>query len=121
MSYLRLGALAVLALVITSLVAAMFYYKASAAQSAAEAAQARANLAVAESANKEAVRTIDALQEQARQDSRLTASLIEEMRKINDGIAAQNAALGDLEKANVDVRAFLDAAVPAELRKLYQH
>lgn len=115
--YLMLG----VALVMACLGGAVLYYRGNAISAAAEAAQARANLAVAEDANKEAVRTIDALQEQARQDSRLTASLIEEMRKINDGIAAQNAALGDLEKANVDVRTFLDAAVPADLRKLYHH
>lgn len=117
----RLIIFGLIALAFASLTAAMFYYKANAASAQAEAQQARANLAVAEDANKEAVRTIDALQEQARQDSRLTASLIEEMRKVNDSFAAQAAAQTELENTNGDVRAFLDTAVPTDLRKLHHH
>ena len=112
--YLALGVLTVcLALGATAL-----WYRAQAISAQAQAAQARADLATARQANAEAVKTISALQEQSRIDSRLTASLVEEMRKINDGLAAQAAQLTELESQNADVRAYLDAAVPADLRKL---
>ncbi len=113
-AYLALGVLiACLALGATAL-----WYRAQAISAQAQAAQARADLATARQANAEAVKTISALQEQSRIDSRLTASLVEEMRKINDGLAAQAARLTELESQNADVRAYLDTAVPADLRKL---
>lgn len=113
---LYLAAAAITAFAAVVIVA--LWYRGQAISAQAQAAQARADLATARQANDEAVRTISALQEQSRIDSRLTASLVEEMRKIHDGLAEQAGKLDELEKSNADVRAYLDAAVPADLRKL---
>ena len=96
------------------------YYRAEAADAAKEAQQAIADKDKAVEANTAAQNTISALQEQSRLDSRLTASLVEEMRKISDGLAEQSQQIDELEKSNADVRAYLDGVVPAELRKLRQ-
>lgn len=116
-TYLALGVL----LVFLAVGGVALWYRSEAISAEASAAKARADRDIAVEANKQADATIDALQEQARIDSRLTASLVEEMRKINDGLAAQASQLTEMEKANADVRAYLDAAVPADLRKLYSH
>lgn len=113
---LYLAGLAVVAF--AAVVVAALWYRGQAISAQAQAAQARADLATARQANAEAVKTISALQEQSRIDSRLTASLVEEMRKITDGLAEQASKLDELEKSNADVRAYLDTAVPADLRKL---
>ncbi len=113
---LYLAGLAVVAF--AAVIVAALWYRGQAISAQAQAAQALADLATARQANAEAVKTISALQEQSRIDSRLTASLVEEMRKINDGLAAQAAQLTELESQNADVRAYLDTAVPADLRKL---
>lgn len=115
--YLSLGLLAAF----FALGGVALWYRGEAISAQAAAIKAKADLLSAVEANRQAAATIDALQEQARIDSRLTASLVDEMRKINDGLAAQASQLTELEKANADVRAYLDAAVPADLRKLYNH
>lgn len=99
---------------------AVAWYGWSAEQYKAEATIARAELTKAVDANKDAQNTISALQEQSRLDSRLTASFVEEMRKISDGLAEQSQQIDELEKSNADVRAYLDTVVPADLRKLRQ-
>jgi len=97
------------------------WYRGEAISADAAATKAKAERDTAVQANKEAVATIDALQEQSRLDSRLTASLVEQMRQINDGLPAQGQQLTDLETQNTDVRASLDTLVPADLRRLYNH
>jgi LysB family phage lysis regulatory protein len=97
------------------------WYRGEAISAEADALKAKADRAAAVEANKQAVATIDALNEQARIDSKLTASLVEQMRQINDSLTAQGQQLTELEKQNADVRAYLDTLVPADLRKLYHH
>ncbi len=118
LAQIKLYLAAAAALAFAAVVIVALWYRGQAISAQAQAAQARADLATARQVNDEAVRTISALQEQSRIDSRLTASLVEEMRKIHDGLAEQAGKLDDLEKQNADVRAYLDAAVPADLRKL---
>jgi LysB family phage lysis regulatory protein len=96
------------------------YYRAEAADAAKEAQQAISDRDKAVEANAASQNTISALQEQSRLDSRLTSSLVEEMRKISDGLAEQSQQIDELEKSNADVRAYLDTVVPADLRKLRQ-
>lgn len=120
MTQLRLIIAAVILLALASTAAVAMFYRGQAISAAADAAQARVDLAAAKDANDTAAKTIAALQEQSRLDSRLTASLVEEMRKISDGLAEQSGKLDELEKSNADVRAYLDTVVPADLRKLRQ-
>lgn len=116
---IRLAILGGVALAFVALAATAFYYRGNSIAAEAEAARARADLVVAASANAEAVKTIDALQEQARTDGRLIASWVDEMRKINEAVKAQDIALDELGKANAGVLRFLDDAVPADLCRLY--
>lgn len=121
MSQIRLAILAALAIAFLSLGGLALWYRGEAISATAEAASARRQLSEATEANRQANATIDALQEQARLDSRLTSSLVAEMRKINDGLAAQSAQLTDLEKANAAIADYLNVPVPADLRRLYHH
>lgn len=72
-------------------------------------------------ANKTANDTIAAMQEQERFNGQLTSSLIEQMRAVNQNVKAQNEALARLEQVNEAVHAYLNAVVPDDLRKLYEH
>lgn len=114
----RLILAGIVALVFMGVIGAMLWYRGQAISAAADAAQARADLVLAQAANKRALDTIASMQEQARLDSRLTADLVEEMRRINEGLAEQAGKLDELERSNEDVRAYLDTVVPADLRKL---
>ena len=120
MTQVKLAIMAIFAIAFLSLGGVALYYRAEAADAAKEAQQAIADKDKAVEANKDAQNTISALQEQSRLDSRLTASLVEEMRKISDGLAEQSQQIDELEKSNADVRAYLDTVVPADLRKLRQ-
>jgi hypothetical protein len=115
--YLLLGAV----FAFLALAGVALWYRGQAISAKAARDKAQAALATAVEANKQAAATIDALQEQARLDSRLTSSLVAEMRKINDGLAAQGAQLTDLEKANAAIADYLNVPVPADLRRLYDH
>lgn len=95
------------------------WYRGEAIDAAATAAQAKADLGSAVEANRQAIAAIDALAKQAEADNKLTASLVEQTRAISNGLAANNQKLVDLEKSNADVRAYLDAAVPADLDELF--
>lgn len=99
-------------------VGASLWYRAEAISAEADASRARADLVLAEAANRRALDVIASMEAQARIDSRLTADLVEEMRRINEGLAEQAGKLEELERSNEDVRAYLDSVVPADLRKL---
>ncbi len=120
MTQLKLAIMAILAVSFMALGLVAYHYKTSALEARAEAQQAISDKDKAVEANTAAQNTISALQEQSRLDSRLTASLVEEMRKISDGLAEQSQQIDELEKSNADVRAYLDTVVPADLRKLRQ-
>lgn len=114
----RIIAAATLAAIIGGLVAVMLFYRGQAISAEADAARARADLVLAETANRQALDVIASMEAQARIDSRLTADLVEEMRRITEGLAEQAGKLEELERSNEDVRAYLDGVVPADLRKL---
>lgn len=114
----RLVSLGVVALAFAAITIAMLWYRGQAISAEADAARARADLVLAHEANKHALAAIASMQEQARRDSRLTAELVEEMRRINEGLAEQADKLTELEKSNADVRAYLDTVVHPDLRKL---
>lgn len=114
----RLVGAAILAAIVAGLVAAMLFYRGQAISAEADAARARADLVLAETANRQALDVIASMEAQARIDSRLTADLVEEMRRITEGLAEQAGKLEELERSNEDVRAYLDSVVPADLRKL---
>lgn len=114
----RIVMAAILAAIIAGLVAVMLFYRSQAISAEADAARARADLVLAEAANRQALDVIASMEAQARIDSRLTADLVEEMRRINEGLAEQAGKLEELERSNEDVRAYLDSVVPADLRKL---
>lgn len=106
------------ALVIAAAVIAALWYRGQAISAEADAIRARASLALAQEANKQAIDTIAAMQAQAERDGRLTAELVDEMRRINEGLADQAEKLTELERSNADVRAYLDSLVPDDLRRL---
>lgn len=121
MTQIRLIIAGLVLLAFLSVGGVALWYRGEAISASAAAAKAKAERDTAVQANKEAAATIDALQAQSRLDSRLTASLVEQMRQINDGLAAQGQQLTELEKQNADVRAYLDSLVPPDLRRLYDH
>lgn len=108
-----------IALAFAGVVILALWYRGEAIDATADAAKARASLASAVEANKQATDTIAELQEQARFDNRLAASVLEQVQAINKTLADQSAQLTDLETTNADVRKYLDAAVPADLCRLY--
>lgn len=114
MMYLRLAAV----VAFLGLAALAMYYRGNAAHAQAEAAQARANLAVAEDANKAQQATIGRLRATEEANAKATAELLDELEAINAKMAKTTDAVQALEKQNADVAAYLGAAVPADLRKL---
>lgn len=113
--YLALGVV----IAFLGVVGVALWYRGEAISAAATAAQAKADLAATVEANKQAIAALDALQKQAEADSKLTASLVEQTRAINDNLTANNQKLVDLEKSNAAVRNFLDLSVPPDLDQLY--
>ncbi|MGO4560957.1 hypothetical protein [Rhizobiales bacterium 3FA27D7] len=117
----KLYAALVIAVLLAGLIATALWYRGQAISASAEARDAQKQLSVAVDANKAANSTIDALQEQARLDSRLVSSLVQEMRNIGASVEDQSQKLSELEKSNEVVRDFLNRPVPSDLGKLYQH
>ena len=116
MSYIRLGVAAVLALIIASLVAAMFYYKSNAISARAEATQARADLATAVAVNKQNEATMVRLKADKDASDKLAAELAEEIDTANETTLALTKRLADLRAKNVEVNDFLQLALPPALR-----
>lgn len=117
----RLIIFGIIALAFASLTAAMFYYKANAASAQAEAQQARANLAVAEDANKAQEATIGRLRASEAANAKNVAELLDEISEINAKVGEAKDAIQALEKQNADVAAYLGSAVPSDLLKLLNH
>lgn len=114
----RLIIFGLIALAFASLGAATFYYRGNAISAQAEAAQARANLAVAEDANKAQEETIGRLRASEAANAKNVADLIDELAAISAKMDEANDAIQALEKKNADVAAYLGAAVPDALRQL---
>lgn len=114
----RLIIFGLIALAFASLAATTFYYRGNAISAQAEAAQARANLAVAEDANKAQQETIGRLRASEAANAKNVADLIDELAAISAKMDEANDAIQALEKKNADVAAYLGAAVPDALRQL---
>lgn len=114
----RLIIYGLIALAFASLTATMFYYRGNAISAQADAAQARANLAVAEDANRAQQETIGRLRASEAANAKNVADLLDEIEAIHKATAEMSDAIGQLEKSNATVAAYLGAAVPDDLRKL---
>lgn len=106
------------AFVMACLVAGLLWYRGEAISAQADAQQARANLAVAEDANKAQEATIGRLRATEEANAKQVAELLDQLDQINKAMAETNDAIKALEKVNADVAAYLGAAVPDDLRKL---
>lgn len=119
MTQLKLAAAGIVLIAMLALATVALWYRSEAISAEATAAKAKADLATAVAANKQAAETIDALQEQARLDNRLAASVLEQMQAIRDGLADQNTKLDNLEQADAPSHDYLSTPVPAATCGLY--
>lgn len=94
------------------------WYRGQAISATAEAAQAKAGLSTAVAANKAQEETIGRLRADAAASDRILAKMADDIAGINSVTAETNQQIGELKDANEDVRAYLGAAVPADLRRL---
>ena len=113
-AYLALGVL--IAFLVLSAVA--LWYLSEAIGAAADAAQARADRDTAVAANKAQEETIGRLRADAAANDRILAKMADDIAGINSNTAETNQQIGELKDANEDVRAYLGAAVPADLKRL---
>jgi LysB family phage lysis regulatory protein len=95
-----------------------FWYRGQAISAAADAAQARADRDTAVAANKAQEETIGRLRADAAANDRILARMADDIAGINSNTAETNQQIGELKDANEDVRAYLGAAVPADLKRL---
>ena len=94
------------------------WYRSEAIGATADAAQARADLSTAVAANKAQEETIGRLHADAAANDRILAKMADDIAGINSATAETNQQIGELKDANEDVRAYLGAAVPADLKRL---
>jgi hypothetical protein len=111
--------LAVVAAALALAVGAALYYRGSAANAAAAAAQARSELAQAVDANRAQQEAIGRLRASEAAASKLTDDLLAKIDTINHNLAEANSALADLRVKDASVRDYLDTPVPDALRRLY--
>lgn len=97
------------------------WYRGQAISATAARDKAEKALSVAQEANRQAIATIDAMNEQSRLDGRLAADLAAKNRQLADDLSDKDAQLDELEKQNADLRSFLDQPVPDDLGRLYHH
>lgn len=114
-AYLALGVL----IAFLGLGGIALWYREQAISAAADAAKSRAELSDAKAANKAAVDTITALQEQARMDNKLAAAVLDQVQAIRDSQAEQSAKLDNLEKDDAAAHDYLGAPVPDSVCRLY--
>lgn len=100
---------------------AIFYYRAEAAVAATEAAQARANLAVAVDANKAMKAANDRLRATEAANDKIISEQADLIEAANDKLAEQSAELDALKETDPDVKSYLDRPVPDGLSKLLDH
>jgi phage-related tail protein len=114
MMYLRLAALAAF-LAVAGLA---LWYRAEAATAAADAQQARANLAVAKSVISAQEEAMGRLRASAEQNAKDTAALVDELEAIHKAVADTNESVDNLRESNATVAEYLRSAVPDDLRLL---
>jgi LysB family phage lysis regulatory protein len=112
--YLALGLLAVF----LGIGGVALWYRGQAISATADAAQARADLSTAVAANKAQEETIGRLRAAAATNDRILAKMADDIAGINSNTTETNQQIGELKDANEDVRAYLGAAVPADLKRL---
>jgi len=113
--YLYAGA----AVFVAALVAAIFYYRADAADANSRARVATEALAVAIGINHELNDTISDLNFQAKFNDDLVADLQNQLAELAEIAGDNQAELERLREAEPDVKTYLDTPVPDALRRLY--
>lgn len=113
--YLYAGA----AVFVAALVAAIFYYRADAADANSRARVATEALAVAIGINHELNDTISDLNFQAKFNDELVADLQNQLAELAEIAGDNQAELERLREAEPDVKTYLDTPVPDALRRLY--
>lgn len=113
----RYIAIAVVVTLITCLTA-VGYFKLIADRAQAEKEAAIVRLLAVEEANRENTETIKRITEMRVYNEALLTELVKQVNDLHKEAAATSAAINDLEKANADVKAYLELAIPDDLRKL---
>lgn len=98
--------------------AAVGYFKLVADRERAEKEAAIVRLIAVEEANRENTETIKRITEMRVYNEALLTELVKQVNDLHKEAAATSAAINDLEKANADVKAYLERAIPDDLRKL---
>lgn len=97
------------------------WFRAEAATAAAEAQQARLNLAVAEDANEAMKAANDRLRATEAANDKIISEQADQIDAANDKLAEQSAELDALKETDPDVKSYLDRPVPPGLSKLLDH
>ena len=118
---LRLYLLAAAVIAFLALAGVALWYRGEAISADAARDKAENALSVAQEATRQAVATIDAMQEPSRLDGRLAADLAAKNRQLANDLSDKDAALDEMEKQNADLRSFLGQPVPPDLGRLYHH
>lgn len=118
MMQIRLAIAGIVLLAFSAMGVAVYKYKSDATTARAQAAQAKADLATAEAANKAQQETIGRLRASAEANDRIIVQMTDQLATINAAVADTNQQIGDLKDANEDVRAYLAGRVPADLDRL---
>ena len=116
---MRLFLYAGAAVFVAALVAAIFYYRADAADANSRARVATEALAVAIGINHELNDTISDLNFQAKFNDDLVADLQNQLAELAEIAGDNQAELERLREAEPDVKTYLDTPVPDALRRLY--
>lgn len=118
-SWLQIGAFAVLLI-------GLLWYRGNAIKAEAEVQQREAEIERIEGELQTAIdvnrineQTIGRLRAQMEADARDSAELAEELRKLNEKMAENNEALGELKEKDENVRDYLNTPVPDDLRRMY--
>ena len=99
-------------------VALALWYRGQALSSQMERDRARAELGTALAANRAQEQTIGRLRASAERNDKIVAEMARDLAAISQATSETSAAIADLKDANETVRAYLDTAVPRDLRKL---
>lgn len=115
MAYIRIAFLALLA----AAIATALWYRGQSIKAQSESAQLRADLATAESVNKQNQATIAVLRDDLRVSNALAADLAEQVEQIDKERDALNDELNALRDSDAAVKEYLETPVPEALRKRY--
>lgn len=108
----------ILVLVLTGMAAAIYKYRGDAIGARAEAARLAGQLQTAIDVNRAQEATIGRMRAQAEADAKGAAELAEELRLLNENVAAINEERRALKDSDATVKEFLDTPIPDALRGL---